>query len=1122
MGTDVAKVTTDPRRQYGSVVYQQGRVGLEADSNEASRLAAERLLKESAEIIGLTGTPDDGYRVSAGASPYDLSVKAGTMYVDGLRVFTYDPITYSQQADWIDHQSDPLWRDPAAKADPGLNNEFVYLLLQEHEVGAIEDGALREVALGGPDTCARTKVVQHIVRMGTDKVNCADAIAELQATLAQSGLVPDPHTLDASGHWSGGRLLPEGSMLVDFVSSGVAADPCEPQATGGYVKADNQLVRIKVYSYSAPNGSGSLIWAFDDASFIYRAEVQDAKHLKLATSPVDVFHQPRSGQAVEILRAAARLSTGSDDGPGRLSGDDFVAALDGVVTTLTADYDPDSHLISLLDSIPAEYQDLASNPPFDTTKNAVVFVRVWDKVQQFVSGTFALLGDTGLRVNLSTGVPIHPGSYWMVAVRPTTPTNVYPERYMVDPQPAEGPRSWVCPLAVVSWTGGEGGGRLNPLDDCRNAFDNLVELSKRIPQPTDAWPTVQDIDWPNDQTISLVRFNQGLGVTMSRDMQPDTISEQTFQVALDVVLPAETTKVAGTFSSVLRVPLEVRGTVTKDLTIPNKFTFGPTPLLSVNELQTWLTHQRFYEQGAGIQAAPGLRCRVVLTGDTILDLHGNPLDGEAFGQLQQSATRPYTALGLPSPGDGIKGGDFKSWFFVAIPPRVIRWVPPRHATFPAGHGPTLVDLFFSHPMAMDTVGRFLTVTSSATGPVIGRFTAISAVEAMFQPVDNAGNLQPFADPPTGQSEVNYTVKLDGRGVTDLYGMQLDGDNTGQPGTDFISDFKIVATTYVTQIDPAQTANVAANVVVDRILVTFSGPIDRPSVVAQSITVTDGQGTNVPGVAQWLSSTTAIFQGSFPAPPVKGIAQTYAVTVHGSGLNAIKDPNGVPIAGGPAMGPGTDFTSQFTRQPLVGVDKVDPQNGITFPPGGPRATQVLITFTADVDLSKVDNTNFTVKYGLPGNETNVSGTVSKPRPPSRFVTFIPDAGDFPPPPDAGGQRIYHVRLIGNDVIDAYGSPIAGAAGGGPGTDFTSLFIVEDGKIDKDTKDDKDFKEDKDKEDKDKEDRDKAVKDNQDHPSVPASARRRVRRRNSTTAIGQPFIRSAERPVVGAPSMFDPNP
>ncbi|HTU60996.1 MAG TPA: DUF6519 domain-containing protein, partial [Polyangiales bacterium] len=88
MGSDRARRTTNPGRQYRSVVHQQGRVVLEADLNEAQDISREALRQETLDVVGPAGTPDDGYRLSF-PSPNparDLSVGAGTFYVGGVRL----------------------------------------------------------------------------------------------------------------------------------------------------------------------------------------------------------------------------------------------------------------------------------------------------------------------------------------------------------------------------------------------------------------------------------------------------------------------------------------------------------------------------------------------------------------------------------------------------------------------------------------------------------------------------------------------------------------------------------------------------------------------------------------------------------------------------------------------------------------------------------------------------------------------------------------------------------------------------------------------------------------------------------------------------------------------------
>lgn len=167
MGSDRARVSYDPNRHYRSVVMQQGRVTLEADWNEDDTIHGEELRHETLDIVGPAGTPDDGYRVvqtnQPPKPPFDFTIGgggpqgSGTMYVGGVRLTLDAPIQYSQQPDWVDHFADPDWVMPTSE-NPAAN-EFVYLFVREQEISAVEDSVLRDVALGGPDTAQRTRMI---------------------------------------------------------------------------------------------------------------------------------------------------------------------------------------------------------------------------------------------------------------------------------------------------------------------------------------------------------------------------------------------------------------------------------------------------------------------------------------------------------------------------------------------------------------------------------------------------------------------------------------------------------------------------------------------------------------------------------------------------------------------------------------------------------------------------------------------------------------------------------------------------------------------------------------------------------------------------------------------------
>jgi hypothetical protein len=195
MASDRARVSYDPSRHWRGVISQQGRVTLEADWNEAGAIAAAEIRADLIDVIGPSGTPDDGYRIipatDAGGTPNgDLTIQHGTLYVGGERMVLETDLDYADQPDWVDTEGDPLWVTPAVP--DGNETEAVYLLLREQEVGAAEDPALLDIALGGPDTAARRRIVQRVVQHSTKAQNCADALSDLEQMWATEGLTFDP------------------------------------------------------------------------------------------------------------------------------------------------------------------------------------------------------------------------------------------------------------------------------------------------------------------------------------------------------------------------------------------------------------------------------------------------------------------------------------------------------------------------------------------------------------------------------------------------------------------------------------------------------------------------------------------------------------------------------------------------------------------------------------------------------------------------------------------------------------------------------------------------------------------------------------------------------------------
>ena len=457
MTSDLARVTYDPSRHYQGVVAQQGRVSLEADWNEAQAISREQTETRTLDLVGPAASPDHGYRIEPvvtddGSATGDLWIRRGTAYVGGQRVSLSSDVCYSSQPDWRDYAGDPLWLDPAIPDEP---HELIYLMLREQEVSAVEDPALRDVALGGPDTSQRLRLLQRVVRYPTTAPSWEDAWEQLIG-----------ERWDASGF----RLEKRSRRLEACARLQVAGTPAEgqeqPADQGTYLGPNNQLIRVQV-SRIDDDGTPFLVWGYDNASFMYRLSSvspgpeRGTTALELATAPVDAYHQPAEKQAVEVLRGAASLTR-----------EDLIAAATGQVAVVTRAYDPDTCTVVIRTTLPPEY---------DPARNRL-FLRVWEEEFKCKPGEDHELGHTGIRVRLTVPEDAPPGRFaagacWMVAVRPAVGPGsvgvVYPHRILDAPQPPDGPRLWLTPLAFVRWHP-----RAPAAEDCLPRFEHLASRER--------------------------------------------------------------------------------------------------------------------------------------------------------------------------------------------------------------------------------------------------------------------------------------------------------------------------------------------------------------------------------------------------------------------------------------------------------------------------------------------------------------------------------------------------------------------------------------------------------------------------------------------------------------------
>ena len=483
MSKDISRYLHQPGKHYSSVRMQQGRVILDSDWNESERLDDEEARRVNLDLIGGKGTSNEGFQISnvSENGTYDFDIAAGSYFLGGMRFEIDHDETFREQNDWIHvpYAVEPPPDEPSGLTIPDtaeLANDdrydLVYLEGWEQPVTAVEDGELREVALGGPDTSARMRRMRRIhVAPSVDSACCDGAFSELSALLQKGRLDGDndaPHHHDAESC----ELISNAGLSITLDPEG-GASPCEPDVPGGFLGAENETIRIQL------TAANQFIWGRDNASPLYRVKVIDGDPVRIVfeTQPRDQALQPIAGQAVEILPWSASLPNGEK-----------VAETTGWVAEVTSGYDPETDGgPSLQITIPSEQSNdwgpWLTRCAQESATDGYYYLRLWTggMPETFTAGGPAVaLQGTGLEATFDNyGIP---GDYWIVAARPNTPNVLVPwslkagsddepEHY----EPPMGPKRFYAPLALIHWCLDENQAVEVDVKDCRRRFGRMAQ-----------------------------------------------------------------------------------------------------------------------------------------------------------------------------------------------------------------------------------------------------------------------------------------------------------------------------------------------------------------------------------------------------------------------------------------------------------------------------------------------------------------------------------------------------------------------------------------------------------------------------------------------------------------------
>jgi hypothetical protein len=412
---DISRASFDPAKYFSGVIPQQGRVTLDADLYEQTRIFQEQLRTLVADLLGPAACPDGfaGFavtRLSSGDHP-DLGLSAGRMYIDGIMVENRaSELTYFDQPDgYLDPRAEPL---------PTQQAFVVYLQVWERAVTALQDPTIREIALGdpGPDTAARAQVVWQIgVHAFDEDPGAGGAVEGFAAFLDE---------LEPRGYLAAATVAAPATDLA----------PCTVSPESRYRGPENQLYRVEIHTGGiAAVGDvdgATFVWSRDNGSVAVAVTHVSGADVTVADLGRDGKQSIEIGDWVQLVDDASAARAAAD----RTAADDLflVAAIDPDVRIVTLDRipagatgaDPRRHpLLRRWDHRP---------PP---KQQAIRLVEdTWIALEDGVSVRFSRPPDTDATVLYRTG------DHWLIPAR-TVPGDV------LWPQDANGPRA-VAPYGV--------------------------------------------------------------------------------------------------------------------------------------------------------------------------------------------------------------------------------------------------------------------------------------------------------------------------------------------------------------------------------------------------------------------------------------------------------------------------------------------------------------------------------------------------------------------------------------------------------------------------------------------------------------------------------------------------
>lgn len=324
MYADCSRNTFRPARHFRRVLMQQGRVQIDADFNEQVAILLHYMEAMAADLFGSHGGPKQncGFEIMRsvpenllpkGESQHlqaglkrtsNFAIGPGHYYVDGMLCENDAYLLYDEQPDY-----------PGAALPSEAGTYLVYLDAWERHISHVEDKALdagsapgiREVALGGPDTASRSRMICQVKLIPVS----------WEGTAIQKSKLPlpaQPEEKDTRQKQITAFSAEDLHLLIDGATPGdtprLAARAAGAAAAEGeiclagpgapYRGAENQLYRVEIHT-GGQAGSACFKWSRENGSVVFPIRSVAGQTVTLGSFGADARLDLHEGDWVELL-----------------------------------------------------------------------------------------------------------------------------------------------------------------------------------------------------------------------------------------------------------------------------------------------------------------------------------------------------------------------------------------------------------------------------------------------------------------------------------------------------------------------------------------------------------------------------------------------------------------------------------------------------------------------------------------------------------------------------------------------------------------------------------------------------------------------------------------------------